>query len=153
MGKAVYPTKEDTKNIIEYDDRYSNKDYTMGKLYAEKGLQNLIIYNSCFSKETPDDTVFPKDMTGVIFYNCNLDNCVIPAGNTVVGGATRRFRIQTDRNDWIIDKDDKPIEPLNKEDYINLGLSIDPEDLPLEMMTENIIEVKTKELNAEKEVL
>jgi len=154
MGKTLYPTAKNPRgDLIEYDDRYSHKDYTTGKLYAEKNLKNLIIYNSCFSKETPDLKVFPTEMTGVTFYNCNLDNCFIPPGNTVIGGATRRFMVQNDRNDWLIDKDNKPLEPLNKTEYIKLGLNIDPKDLPTEMMTVNIIELTQQALNVEKAVL
>jgi len=152
MGKVLYPTRDNSKGeLIEYDDRYSNKDYTSGKLYSEKNLKNLVIYNSCFSKEKPDNKVFPSDMTGVVFYNCNLDNCILPSGNTIIGGVNKRFCIQTDRNYWLINEGGLPIEPLNKKEYIKLGLSIDPKDLPVEIMPVNIIELTQQALNVVEE--
>lgn len=72
-------------NDVETDmsDDFSCKDFTRHE-YVE--IPNGVnVYMSCFSCEQPT-AMFPADMTGVTFYNCNLTNCTIPDGNTVVGG-------------------------------------------------------------------
>ena len=133
--------------VYNADDKYSWKDFTGRTLQDTKDLDNKIIFGSCFSQEIPDTKVFPDDMKNVIFVNCNLDNVYIPAGNTVIGSTQRRFKVQTDRSDWFVDNDNKPIKPIDEDKYIELGLSTDPKDLPKDMMTESIIEKKQKELN------
>jgi hypothetical protein len=133
--------------IYNADEKYSWKDFTGRTLQDAKDLDNKIIFGSCFSQEIPDTKVFPDDMKNVTFIGGNLDNVFIPAGNIVIGSTQRRFKVQNDRSDWILDKDNKPIEPIDKEKYIELGLSIDSKDLPKDMMDENIIEKKQKELN------
>ena len=112
-----------------FDDKYSGKDYTTQTLRDVKDLNSMTIYATCFSKETPDTKVFPDDMTGVTFINCNLMNVFIPAGNTVIGGQTTKFSAQADGEDWVLDKDNKVIEPLEKERFIKEGKSIDPKDI------------------------
>ena len=147
-GEVEIGRDKDGKPIkITYSDKYSFKDYTSANLSLEK-LDNVTIYASCFSKETPDSHVFPDNVKNLTLAFCNLDNTFIPQGAKVIGGANRRFKVQNDRNDWEIDKDNKPIKPLDTEQYTKLGVSIDPKDLPTTMMTENILEVKQKELNA-----
>lgn len=98
---------------------YSHKNFT-GQSFIERTtsdgetviLNGQTITGSCFSHEKPDAHIFPDDMTGVTFINCNLDNCFIPAGNTVVGGSQRRFIVQDDGFDWIIDENNQPMEKL-----------------------------------------
>ncbi len=149
-GEVEIGRDKDGKAIkIIYDDKLSFKDFTTGTLRdrTAEELNGKTIYASCFSKETPDTPIFPDGVKNVTMVSCNLDNCAIPNGVTVIGGANRRFSIQNDRNDWEVDKDNKPIKPLDTEQYIKLGVSIDPKDLPATMMTENILEVKQRELN------
>lgn len=135
--------------IINYDTEYSFKDFTKKSL-KEIDLNGKTIYASVFMQEIPDSHIFPEDMRGVTFVNSNLDNVYIPPGNTVIGGTRRRFQVQNDGNDWIIDSKNKPIEPINKEQYLEIGLSIDPKDLPKNMMTENIFEKTLLERNKNK---
>ena len=99
-------------------------------------FNNSIIIGSCFYQENkPDSHIFPEDMTGVVFQKCNLDNVFIPAGNTIkVSNTDKRIKAQNDKEDWIVDKDNKPIEPMNKEMFLELELSIKPEDIPNEKM-------------------
>ena len=110
---------------------YSNKDFTNSILTKVKDLNGQVIRGSCFGKEVPDTKVFPADMRDVTFINCNLDNCLIPEGNTVIDCTTRRYKVQEDGEDWIIDKDLKPIEPVNKKAWIKLGRSIDPASIQM----------------------
>ena len=90
---------------------YSYKDFT-GRNLTGHTIEPQVITGSCFSQEKPDTAVFPQNMTGVTFVNCNLDNCAIPEGNTVIGGSTRRFCVQEDGFDWLVDGDNNPIERL-----------------------------------------
>ena len=121
-------------NEIEYilNDKFSTKDFT-----GVQGIINYkdisgVVYASCFSQEIPDIHIFPDDMIGVTFVKCNLDNVFIPAGNTIIDCSQRRFKIQTDLNDWIIGLDNKPIEPIDKKIFVKFGLPVpDPKDIPI----------------------
>lgn len=97
----------------EYDCsvEFSSKDFT-GHSLVDKAMSNKYIYGSCFSHETPDSIVFPESMTEVVFINCNLDNCFIPEGNTILGRQPRRFKVQEDGFDWLVDNNNNPIEKL-----------------------------------------
>lgn len=112
----------------EYNEEWSFKDFT-----GRTGLEvpnDIVIYRSCFSNETLDAKVFPDDMKGVTIIYSNLDNVFIPDGNTVIDCTQNRFKVQNDKEDWILDGTDKPLEPVNKKLFEKLGLSIDPLDLP-----------------------
>ncbi|KKK84403.1 hypothetical protein LCGC14_2783690 [marine sediment metagenome] len=112
---------------IKYDDDYSFKDYT-GRPCKGK-LSGKIIYASCFSHEEPNSKVFPNNMTGATFVNCNLDNCFIPNGNNVIGGSQRKFKVQNDLRDWELDGSDKPTRVMGEKFYIQQGISVDPKDI------------------------
>lgn len=117
---------------ITYNDKYSLKDFTNQTLLDATDLNGITIYGSCFSKEFPDTRVFPDNMTGVTFYNSNLDNVLIPPGNTVIGGSRRKFKAQNDMRDWILDGTGKPTKLVNEEYWDEEGFSIDPAKIPLE---------------------
>ena len=138
-------------NIYNADEKYSWKDFTGQILTDRKDLNDKIIFGSCFSQEIPDTKVFPDDMKNVIFVNCNLDNVYIPAGNIVMGSTQRRFKVMNDWEDWIVDKDNKPIEPIDKEKFIELGISVDPKDIPKEKLSKSITEAKSEELAKNKQ--
>lgn len=94
---------------------YSFKDFTGWNF---KGSQEYTfppgttIDRSCFSQEHPDSDIFPDGMTGVTFRSCNLDNVLIPPGNTLTDCTTRRFAAQNDGKDWIVDSNNQPVSPL-----------------------------------------
>lgn len=121
------------------NEKYSYKDFTQKSLahLDASEFNNSEIIGSCFYHETPTE-VFPPDILGVTFTKCNMDNVILPEGNTIVGGCHRMLKLQNDLEDWIIDKDGNPVEPTNKERFIRLGLSIDPKDIPAEKAAENI---------------
>jgi hypothetical protein len=96
---------------IVYDDEFSLKNFS-GQSF-EKDLSGLTIFTSNFAQEIPDTQVFSPKMTGATFVNCNLDNVLIPPGNTVIGGTQRRYQAQSDGQDWIVDANNVPTEPLN----------------------------------------
>lgn len=119
-----------TYNKIEYDynEVFSFKDFTNRTNIELSG----VVYASCFSQETPDNQIFVAGMTGVTFIKCNLDNVSIPDGNTVIDCSQKRFKVQNDLNDWIIDTANNPVEPVNAKIFVKLGLPIPkPEDIPV----------------------
>ena len=74
-----------------------------------------VIDGSCFDCETPDTEVFPVDMTGVTFKNCNLNNVKVPPLNTVDKScSTFRYKAGEDGQTYLIDKDDKPVKKLSE---------------------------------------
>lgn len=122
-------------NLIEMNDEWSHKSFTS---HSSVDLPNDInVYMTSFSQEIVDSHVFSDDLTGVTFYNCNLDNVFIPPGNIMVGGSNRSFEIQNDLEDWVMEKG-MPIEPVNKKVFIKLGLSIDPKDIPAQKVSKAI---------------
>ena len=71
--------------------RFANPEYvTVDELRKAVIPPGTVIRGACFSQEVADTQVFPNDMTGVTFLDCNLDNCVVPEGNKIVNsqGAT-----------------------------------------------------------------
>ena len=96
------------------------------------------IIGAGFSQNEPFTDVFPPTLTGTTFVRCNLDNCNIPAGAVVTRGTNKHICQMNDGNYWIIDTYGNPIEPREKERYLELGLSIDPMDLPPKPLEEPI---------------
>ena len=74
--------------------------------------------------------IFPTGMTGVTFKDCNLDNVLVPTGNTVDGGTNKNIKVQNDLEDWFVDGSDEPIEPLMKEMRDKAKISSLPKDIP-----------------------
>ena len=133
---------------IQYADSLSLQNFSGQIAIDVTILPGTTVYASTFDNETPDTQVFSSTMTGVTFIEVHLDNVVIPPGNIVKNvytEAPKRFKVQTDRSDWIIDRDNKPIEPLNKEQYLRLGISIDPRDLPATDLDQSIITKRLEE--------
>ncbi len=128
MGKTLIGRLDGLPFEIEFDDRFSGKDYTVVNFIDIP--DNITVYASCFSKEIPDTKIFPDTMTGVTFMNCNLDNIFIPNGNTVTGGSKRRFKVQNDLRDWEIDEQDNPIKVMGEKGWKAEGYSVDPKDIP-----------------------
>jgi hypothetical protein len=124
------------------NEKYSYKDFT-GQYLTDRPaseFNNSEIIGSCFHiGNEPFSDVFPPDMTGVTFTKCSLSNCNIPVGNTVGAGCQhRQINIQNDGEQWLLDKDEKPTEPLDKKRFQDLGLSIDPKDIPVTKLDTNI---------------
>ncbi len=119
--------------------KYSRKHFSDQTLLAvDPGeLNNTEIVGSTFYQQAgPETPVFPADMVGVVFVDCNLDNCLIPPGNTVGQGcANRRIREQNDREDWEVDEQDRPLRPVNREMLEHDGLNSDPAKIPEKRIT------------------
>lgn len=60
----------------EVDEELSKKDFTGLEFISrpEYNFDNKIIYNSCFSQETPDTDIFGRALVNTTFILCNLDN-------------------------------------------------------------------------------
>ena len=135
----------------EISEKYSHKDMTGWDLSREGNMNGLVIYNSCLSNETPDAQILPQGLYGATFIACNLDNVLVPEGNTVIDCTTRRYEVQNDLEDWVVDSESRtPIEPLNRKHFESLGLSIDPKSIPLEKMTKTVTAEKLEELGKQK---
>ena len=94
------------------------------------------VYALRFDTEVPGSQIFHANMTGVIFLRCHLRNVVIPAGNTLIKCSTQSFRAQNDLEDWILNDDGTPKEPVLKEVFIELELSTQPADIPAQRLNE-----------------
>lgn len=106
---------EQVYNDVTYNcnETLSFKDFTNTSLEDFIIPPGTVIYGSCLSQETPDSHIFPEGMNGVTIVRCNLDNVFIPPGNTVIHPISqRRYQVQEDGTDWIIDENNNPIEPL-----------------------------------------
>ena len=125
---------------IPVNEKYSYKGFPYHDLSFKdvdvKEFNNTIIIGSSFYQEwTEGDNevlkdIFPDGMTGVVFRRSNLDNIYIPPGNIVEESSNRRIRVQNDWDDWILESDNKPKEPIDKEQREMIGVSTDPKDIP-----------------------
>ncbi len=119
--------------------KYSDKDFTGWDMSSREDMSNIIIENSCFSHEIPGSTVFPVGMVGTTFIDCNLDNCLVPIGNTVIRGSQKRFECQNDLNDWLVDENCSPTMPVDHLIFEKMGLPIPcPEDIPEDPVCDRI---------------
>jgi hypothetical protein len=129
--------------------KYSFKDFT-GQDFSSvdaSEFNNTEIKGSCFYQEgEPDTEIFPTGVTGVTFIRCNLDNVKIPVGNTVDKTCiNRKIKAQNDLEDWFLNDSNQPTEPMRKADYLRLGISTDPADIPSTKITEPIVSKTEKE--------
>lgn len=109
---------------------FSSRDYTNLILDdVQHYMNDETIRGACFSQQQPDTKVFPDEMTGVTFVNCNLDNCIIPEGNTLIDCSNRRYQVQNDLNDWEIDENNNPVRLVDWQYFEKLGLEQPSPDL------------------------
>lgn len=145
----------------EINEKYSYKDFSNQSFKDVKPeeFNNTTIIGSCFYQNANDPNIkiksdiqkdiFPNGMTGAIFDKCNLDNVYVPSGNTVLGTSCHRIiQKQNDLHNWIMDKDLKPVEPVNKRAFEELNLSKNPKDIPLIKQTKSVQEKKREEIMA-----
>ena len=101
------------------NEKYSYKDFTQQDLSnrSVSEFNNTRIIGTCFFQDFPKSRIFPSGMIGVEFELCNLDNVDIEAGNTVSEkSSNRQMQMQNDSEWWIVDDQDRPIEPVNISD-------------------------------------
>ena len=139
------------------NEKYSFKDLSDMVMtdYDPKEFNNSTIVGSCFyQQDVVNRHIFPENMTGVVFRRCNLDNVYIPPNNIVIREgwetcAIRKLKLQNDLSQWVLDDTLKPVEPIDKEERLSLGISIDPKDIPTTKMTEYIVDKRRRELEAQ----
>lgn len=123
----------------DFSEKYSYGDFTGHCLAERDDMDGIAIYGSCFSQEVPDTESLPKGLNGVTFVACNLDNVLIPPGNTVIDCSQKRFQVQNDGNDWLIDDKGMPEKPVNYRMFEKLALPMPkPEDIPAEKQAERV---------------
>lgn len=114
---------------FDYDDTWSFR--SLSNRPVPDLPDGITVYRSSFYWEIPDSEPFRKGMRGVTFVHCNLDNVVIPDGNTVIGGSQNSFACQNCGNDWLVDEDGVPTLPVNHKMFTSLELPMpDPSDIP-----------------------
>jgi hypothetical protein len=140
--------------IYNHDTDYSYKDFSYRDFIDDikVDLSGKVIAGSVFYREQPGSIIFPETMTGVTFVKCNLDNIVIPPGNVLIECENKTWSAQKDGEDWIVDKG-SPVEPVTKDKFIELGISVDPADIPKEKLKEPITSIKNREKEKEKQII
>ena len=130
------------------NETYSYKSWKRQQFTAEDPADFAgEIIGACFSQDEPFTDVFPATMTGVTFTKCNLDNCNIPAGNTVNGGTNKQLKTQNDGEIWLVDGTLAPTAPLEPERFDKYGFSKDPADIPITPTEESIVFTREKEID------
>ena len=120
--------------------KYSYKDFTHQDFtdVPASEFNNSEIVGSCFYQEGHPEykKIYPDGMTGVVFCGrCNLDNVEIPPTCIIEAGCShRRIKVQNDLEDWVVDGDGKPLEPVNKKHFVKCNLSTDPKDIPIDFI-------------------
>lgn len=148
LERRIINLKQHSKAITELKSGWKRK--TLLDVPVDE-LNNTEIVGTSFAQEEPNTKVFPDGMTGVVFVKCNLDNCIIPLGNTVLGGTHKQHAKQNDGEHWVLDKALQPVEPLVPSRYDRLGLSKEPKDIPATPMKRSIIlEAETLKVQTER---
>lgn len=118
------------------DKELSNRDMTGWDL-SRYDLRDKVIYNSTLANETLNARILPPDHNAT-FIACNLDNVFVPSTYLLIDCSIRRFKIQNDGEDWLLDAQDKPMIPVNDKLYDRYALSKDPRDIPPQPLREAI---------------
>jgi len=137
LQRSPLSQEERVSMLGNHHPEYSFEDFTNQKLFDATDLDGSVIVGSCFYQDPdsqdadPRVKVFPDDMQGVTFIECNLDNVYVPPGNTVdLLCSCRRIKRQNDGESWILNEDLVPIEPLSKERLAAVGGNIVPRKIP-----------------------
>ena len=100
---------------------------------------------SNFAQQEPFTDMFPSGIINCTLERCNVINCNIPAGITLIDCQHKQIKVQNDGEYWEVDAAMKPLQPLSPQRYDLFGLSKNPLDLPSKPLTENIILTAQKE--------
>ena len=135
----------------DINERYSYADF-MHQNFRDadpREFNDTTIVGSCFYQEvvyspdslgnTPPESlveIFPDGTQDITFQRCNLDNVKLPKNIILINCANKRIRVMNDWDDWILDRDSKPVEPMNKEQRERANLSTSPHDIPDHYWTE-----------------
>lgn len=93
-------------------------------------LNGRTIRSSVFSREQPY-FAFAEDVQNLTLVNCNLDNCFLPDGVTLIDCQNRFFLPHNDGNDWEVDDQGFALRLLNEPLLTVRGITPPtPEDIP-----------------------
>jgi len=129
---------------VDLLDEYSYKDFTNQSFthLPASTFNNKIIAGSCFYQEGAlEVNVFPAGVTGLQFVDrCNLDNVAVPANCTADATCTNKsIQLQNDLEDWVLDSNGDPLEPVHKKLFLKYSLSTDPGDLPETPLSKSVL--------------
>jgi len=119
-----------------------------GKTIKGSNFEQEIPYGVTYSRKQ----IFPAGTTGVTFQRCNLNNVLVPKGNTMIDDdgikyTNKKIQEQNDLLTWELDeKTELPVRPLDEKRLIGLGLSVDPKDIPATKQDKNPIKVEEERL-------
>ena len=132
MGRTFHSPFYKGKNM-DINEKYSYQSFKRQDFLKidVKEFDGMKIIGSCFHQDKPYSDIFPSGIRDVIFEKCNLDNCNIPAGASIIGGTNKHFSESNDREFWLVDSSLNFIEPRDKAKFISCGLSIDPRSIPV----------------------
>lgn len=129
--------------LARRNEKYSFQDFTNQHLRAATDLNDIIVIGSCFYQVCPEDFsgdplmhIFPEDMCGVTFVECNLDNVYVPPGNVTHECSHLRIKRMADGEYWFVDENIKPTEPIRKKRLMVLRENVDPRKIPTEKISE-----------------
>jgi len=113
------------------NEKYSYKSWKRQSFTGKdpKEFNDSEIVSAGFSQNEPYTDVFPEFIKNVVFKDCNLDNCNIPAGATVKDGTNKHFKEQGDGELWIVNDKLEPAKPLDEIRFDKCGVSKAPEDI------------------------
>jgi hypothetical protein len=90
------------------------------------------ITGTCFYQENTDTdkavvdfSIFPSAIS-CTFIRCNMTNVKKHPGMTYIDCQEETICVQADMEDWHTDNGGNPVEPKDKHDFIELGISTDP---------------------------
>ena len=121
----------------KYSYKHFRKQDLRGADPAE--FSDSVIVGACFYQKEPYTNALPDGVTNCELKDCNVDNCVLPAGFTVSGSTTNKhFKVQNNQEKYLVDAELKPITPVNGAAFDKCRLSKDPKDIPAEKLAEPI---------------
>lgn len=127
--------------LAQRSEKYSFQDFTNQHLRTATDLYGIIM-GSCFYQVCSVDFagdplrhIFPGNMRGVTFVECNLDNVYVPSGNVMYSCSHRRIKRMNDGEYWFLDKNLKPTEPIHKKRLILLKENVDPDKIPVDRVS------------------
>lgn len=114
-------------------DKLSFKDFTGADL-SDQTIPPGEIVGSCFAQEGGGRAIFPQDMRGVHFRRCNLDNVIVPPGNTVETDGhdactMKRISVQNDLRDWEVDEQGEPLKVIGEKYWQSQGVNVHCRDI------------------------
>ena len=115
----------------EVDDELSFKIFTNWNLKEHQfDFNGKTVYASSFYNETPDSDILPDGIKDVTFLKCDLNNIIIPEGNTVIDCSQERIELMNDMRDWITDPEGNAQKVVGEEYWVSKGVSVDPQVIP-----------------------